>query len=126
LDDPIQAYLGPLFTGIASKWWVDEFYNALIVRPYLSLSRWLADIVDWQFWHDWFHDKVILAGYRMVTGLLAVQIDLGLIDAIANGLGKLTQSIASRLRRLQTGYVRDYALSVFLGVIVILGYLILR
>jgi hypothetical protein len=27
---------------------------------------------------------------------------------------------------LQTGYVRNYALSVFLGVVIILGYLILR
>jgi hypothetical protein len=33
---------------------------------------------------------------------------------------------AGSLRKIQTGYVRNYALTVFLGVIVIIGYLILR
>jgi NADH-quinone oxidoreductase subunit L len=126
LDDPIQAYIGPIYPGMANKWWVDEIYGTLIIKPYILFCQWLADVVDWRFWHDWFHDKVILAGYRRLTSLLAVQIDLGVIDAIANGLGKLIQSIANQLRRLQTGYARDYALSVFVGVIVILGYLILR
>jgi hypothetical protein len=36
----------------------------------------------------------------------------------------LTQRSAGSLRRLQTGFVRNYALAVFLGVVVILGYLI--
>jgi len=30
------------------------------------------------------------------------------------------------MRQFETGYVRTYALSVFLGVVIILGYLILR
>ena len=47
-------------------------------------------------------------------------------DAIANGIGTLTQRLAGSMRRLQSGYVRNYALAVFLGVVVIIGYLILR
>jgi len=97
----------------------------VILNPYISLSRFLADVVDWRFWHDWFHDQLLAGGYNLLTRLLAVRIDLGIIDGFANGLGALVQHSAGSLRRVQTGYVRNYALSIFLGVVIILGYLIL-
>jgi NADH-quinone oxidoreductase subunit L len=105
---------------------VDELYEAILLKPYIATSRFLADVVDWRFWHDWFHDVVIVRGYNALSSLLSVQIDLGFIDAIANGLAVATQWLAAQMRRIQTGYVRNYALSVFIGAIVILGYLILR
>jgi NADH-quinone oxidoreductase subunit L len=125
-DDPLRAWLGPLFSAMENKWWVDELYWALVVRPYMALALFLADVVDWRFWHDWFHDIIVAGGYRLLTSLLAVQFDLGFIDGIANGLGALTQRISGGMRRIQTGYVRNYALSVFVGVVLILGYLIIR
>ncbi len=124
-DDPLRVYIGPVFEVLKNKYWVDELYWTVILNPYISLSRFLADVVDWRFWHDWFHDKVLAGGYNLLTRLLAVQIDLGIIDGIANGLGTLAQRSAGSLRRVQTGYVRNYALFIFLGVVIILGYLIL-
>jgi NADH-quinone oxidoreductase subunit L len=109
-----------------NKWWVDELYQAIIVRPYQALSRFLAEVVDWRFWHDWLHDTLIVGGYNRLAQLMARQIDLGGIDAAANGLAELTKNLSSALRRLQTGYVRNYALAIFLGMVVIIGYLILR
>jgi len=67
-----------------------------------------------------------MGGYNLLTRLLAIRIDLGGIDAAANGLAVLTQRVAERLRQVQTGYVRNYALSIFVGVVIILGYLLLR
>ena len=125
-DDPLHAYLGPVYTGMQNKWWVDELYWAVIVNPYIALSRFLAEVVDWRFWHDWFHDTLIAGGYAGLSRLLALQVDLGGIDALANGLARSVQGLAARLRGLETGFVRNYALSVFLGVVVILGYLIFR
>lgn len=125
-DDPLRGMLGPVFGVLENKYYVDELYWALILNPYINLSRFLAETVDWRFWHDWFHDSVIVGGFRLIARLLAVRIDLGGIDAIANGLADFTRWVSSQLRRIQTGYVRNYAMSVFLGVIIILGYLILR
>ena len=125
-EDPLVQFLGPIFTGMKNKWWVDELYAALILNPYVALSRFLADVIDGRFWHDWFHDSVIARGFQGLTHLLAVPIDLGIIDGISNGLASWTGKAASSLRRVQTGFVRNYALSVFLGVVIILGYLILR
>ena len=124
-DDPLRAYIGPAFEVLKNKYWVDELYWKVILNPYIALSRYLADVVDWRFWHDWFHDQVLVGGYNLLTRFLAVQFDLGIIDGIANGLGALAQRSAGSLRRVQTGYARNYALAIFLGVVIILGYLIL-
>jgi len=125
-EDPLVSTIGPVFIALKNKWWVDELYWLVIVNPYVAISKWLANEVDWRFWHDWFHDKVLAGGFNLVTRVLSVQIDLGIIDGIANGLGSVTQRIAAAMRRIQTGFVRNYALAVFLGMVIILGYLILR
>ena len=122
--DPLKRLLGPIFTGMENKWWIDELYWAVIINPYIALSRFLAEQVDWVFWHDWFHDTVIAGIYRWLSKGLALQVDLGIIDGIANGLATVTRNSAGSLRRLQTGFVRNYALAIFVGVVAILGYLI--
>ena len=124
-DDPLRGVLGPVYTALEKKWWVDELYWAVILNPYIALSKFLAEVIDWRFWHDWFHDKVITAGFNQGTRLLSLRIDLGIIDGIANGLATVTKDLAAQMRRIQTGYVRNYALSVLIGVVAILGYLIL-
>jgi len=125
-DDPLRPILGPVFTALNHAWWVDELYWTIIINPYVSLAHFLADVVDWRFWHDWFHDTVIVGGYNKFTQGLSIQIDLGVIDAIANKLGDSVKRVAAKWRVIETGYVRNYALSFFIGVVLILGYLILR
>ncbi len=125
-EDPLRSYIGPVFDVFKNKYWVDELYWAVILNPYIALSRFLADVIDWRFWHDTFHDRVLLAGFNLLTRLLAIRIDLGVIDWLANALGELIKRTAASMRRIQTGYVRNYALSIFLGVVIILGYLLLR
>ena len=123
-DDPLRGMLGPVFTGMEHKWWVDELYWAVIVNPYVAIARFLAQVVDWQFWHDFFHDTIIAGGFRGLTWLLSKPIDLGIIDGFANGLAEGMQELAAQMRRLQTGFVRAYALSVFVGVVLIISYLV--
>jgi NADH-quinone oxidoreductase subunit L len=125
-DDPLRPVLGPVFTGMENKWWVDELYAAVIVNPYIRLSQFLGDVIDWRFWHDWFHDRFIVGGYQGMSRLLAQPIDLGFIDRTANGIAAFFKGFSGRLRLTQTGFVRNYALAVFLGVVVIVGFLILR
>jgi NADH-quinone oxidoreductase subunit L len=125
-DDPLRQVLGPVFTLWENKYWVDELYWTVILNPYVALARFLAEVVDWRFWHDWFHDTILWHGYNRLSGFLAGAFDLGVIDGIANGLAGATVGFSGTLRRIQTGFVRNYALSVFLGVILLIGYLILR
>jgi NADH-quinone oxidoreductase subunit L len=124
--DPL-ASLGVIFSGMTNKWYVDELYQSVIVTPFTKLSYFLADVVDWRFWHDWFHEKVIAGTYNWMSNIgLNLYADQKGIDALANGLGAWTQSLSGTLRKVQNGFVRSYALSVLLGVVLILGYLIFK
>jgi NADH-quinone oxidoreductase subunit L len=96
-DDRLAPVLGPVFTGMQNKWWVDELYGFLLVRPYKAVA---------DFFAGW--------------------VDQGVIDGFFNGLGSLSRGLAGLWSKLQNGYVRSYAAWVVLGVAVILVYLMLR
>ena len=123
--DPLQKVLGPgLFGFLQRAWYWDEAYLAVFVRGYDALAAFLAHTVDWAFWHDWFHETIVAGAYQRLSRFLARPVDLGVVDRLANELAGAVQGLAFVLRGLQTGYVRNYALSVFLGVVVMLGYLL--
>ncbi len=92
--DPVQAALPGVFTVLANAWGVDQAYQKLIVR-----------------------------GYQAAASFLAGAFDQGLIDGIVNGFGYLSRASAQVVRRVQTGFVRSYALVVLFGVVAILSYL---
>jgi NADH-quinone oxidoreductase subunit L len=125
--DPLKRLFGPVFTIFENKYWVDEAYWAVFVNRYGDVSRFLADVVDWRFWHDWFHEKVIAATYIWLSNTaLNRYADQRIIDAFANGLGEWTRRLSATTRKVQNGFVRSYALSVLLGVVFILGYLLFK
>jgi NADH-quinone oxidoreductase subunit L len=125
--DPLRRMLGPIFTGMQHKWYVDEAYKAVILDPYVRLAHFLADTVDGRFWHDWFHEKVIAGTYNFLTGIaLNRYADQRGIDAFFNDLGQWTKDASASLRRVQNGFVRSYALMVLVGVVAMLGYLLLK
>ncbi len=125
--DPLKRPLGFVFTGMENKWYVDEIYQAVIINPFARLSKFLAEVIDEKFWHDWFHEKVVAGTYNWMSNIaLDRYFDQRGIDAIANGLGVWTQNLSGTLRKVQNGFVRSYALSVLLGVVLILGYLLIK
>jgi NADH-quinone oxidoreductase subunit L len=88
----------PISTLLLNKYYVDEIYDALIVQPIKGIS----------------------------SLLLWKGIDAALIDGAVNGVGGMVRGSSSSLRKLQTGSIRAYAASLFLGVVVILGWYLLR
>jgi NADH-quinone oxidoreductase subunit L len=77
-----------------------------------------------KFMVDELYQAVIIGPYHKLADFFAHPVDQGVIDGVANGLGSLTTSLAGVLRKLQTGFARTYALSIFVGIIVILVYLL--
>jgi len=124
--DPLKKWLGPIFVGMENKWYVDEGYKFLFIDRYTDLAKFLSIKVDWDFWHEWFHNSVIARGFVGFANLLANPIDLGIIDNVSRILAKAVASSSESLRKIQTGFVRSYAFSVVLGVVAILGYLIFK
>jgi NADH-quinone oxidoreductase subunit L len=124
--DPIEAPLGGLFRALNNKWWVDEFYDWLVIRRYVRLANILAHQVDTIFWHNWFHDSLLAAGFRRGTRWLAESFDLPVIDGASAALARLVERLGSGLRRMQSGYVRNYAVYVLAGVVLMLSFFLVR
>ncbi|MCZ2126786.1 MAG: NADH-quinone oxidoreductase subunit L [Anaerolineales bacterium] len=125
--DPLKKPLGWAFTGMENKWFVDELYRAVVIGPYERLAAFLADAVDWKFWHDFVHDTLIVGGFNGLTKtLLDRNVDQRGIDAFFNSWGAFAEWLSANLRKAQNGFIRTYALATLLGVVLILGYLILK
>jgi NADH-quinone oxidoreductase subunit L len=96
--DAVAARFAWLHRLLLNKYYVDEIYDAAIVQPITRTSE----------------------------RALWKAVDAGVIDGAVNGAGALINGAAATLRRLQTGSMRAYALSIFVGVVVILGYFVWR
>jgi NADH-quinone oxidoreductase subunit L len=72
---------------LANKWYVDELYNAVIVRPLNGLAKFFAWLERW------------------------------IIDGAVNGVGRLVQYGGRQLRLLQSGQVGGYVLLMVIGIL---------
>jgi NADH-quinone oxidoreductase subunit L len=81
-----------LYHLISNKYWVDELYDAVIVKPYYFLCRRSVDFDTW------------------------------VVDGTVNFTGTFTDITSNIVKLFQTGYVRSYALYFFFGVVIIILY----
>jgi NADH-quinone oxidoreductase subunit L len=70
----------------------------------------------------WFVDKP----GRAVADGLANPVDQGVIDGAVNGVAALVTGIGARVRKIQTGFVRNYALTLLSGATVVLFVFLIR
>ncbi len=96
--DAVAARFAGLHRLLLNKYYVDEIYDAAIVQP----IRRGSERALWK------------------------AVDEGVVDGAVTGAGTIVSGAGAALRRLQTGSMRAYALSIFVGVVVILGYYVWR
>jgi NADH-quinone oxidoreductase subunit L len=125
--DPLEMKpeTAPLFAFANARMYWDRTYYRLFENPFNVASKFLADTLDWAFWHDYFHNMVLARGFNAIATFLSKPVDLGLIDGVVNGVGALARWFSGRLRRVQTGYVRTYAVTILVGVLVVIIVLLL-
>ena len=63
---------------------------------------------------------------RAVATACAVVVDGRIIEGVVNGVGTVVRSVGGQARKAQTGYVRNYALAIAVGTVVLLGYAVVR
>ncbi|HSL09872.1 MAG TPA: NADH-quinone oxidoreductase subunit L [Actinomycetota bacterium] len=112
--DPMQQALGPVWTVLVHRYYIDDFYMAAIVRP--IRDRVSAGI-------DWINQNVIdgvVNGAALLTRALSrvvAWVDRNVIDGAANAAGGVTGTTGGLLKYLQSGNVQWYAVVLFVGVI---------
>ena len=93
-----------------------------IARPTSVVSRLLLNA-----WYvDWLYDRAIVRPFYALSTLLAGAFDLGIVDGLVNGLGRAVTWASGELRRLQTGYVVNYALTMLAGAVIFVAYFLAR
>ena len=85
----------PIHRLVLNKYYVDELYDALFVKPLYRLFLWCAQIFD-----------------------------VKVIDGLVNGVARAVIAWALSLRRLQTGFVMNYALGMLLGAVALVAFLL--
>jgi NADH-quinone oxidoreductase subunit L len=90
----LRERLQPLPAAAAAGWYVDHAYSTLFVNPGVAAARFSANVFD-------------------AKG----------VDGIVNGLGGGVRRLAAAGRRIQTGFVRSYALGLFVGAVGVLVWL---
>jgi NADH-quinone oxidoreductase subunit L len=80
--------------------------------------------------HAWYVDDFVAAvvggPLRLAAVWSAYVFDLKIIDGAVNGVATLVRNGGGNLRRLQTGFVRNYALGVGAGAVALLAFVIVR
>jgi NADH-quinone oxidoreductase subunit L len=80
--------------------------------------------------HGWYYDEAVSAVVAgpgtELANFAAYQVDQGTIDGAVNGVAWVTQQTGRLLRKLQTGYVRNYALGLAGGAAAVLLYVAIR
>jgi NADH-quinone oxidoreductase subunit L len=95
MAESLAAGIKGLYTLVYNKYFVDEVYDATVVKPVVEGSR-----------------AVLWRG-----------IDVGVIDRLANGIGYGARDIGSLLRLFQSGNIRSYATWVVLGSVLLIAAL---
>jgi NADH-quinone oxidoreductase subunit L len=93
----VRLRLGPVNSIVRQKFFVDEIYATLIVSPMRVFASFLAGVVDRR-----------------------------IIDGAVNGLGGMVSAASGSWRKLQSGFVRSYAVGVFGGAALLVAYIVIR
>ncbi|MCX6997175.1 MAG: NADH-quinone oxidoreductase subunit L [Kiritimatiellaeota bacterium] len=121
---PARAFaagLQPLYTLVQNKYYVDELYNNVIVggckRLGILFARFDLGIIDG-----------VVNGAAWLTRLvskLSILFDGSVVDGAVNGVAHVHQRYGRMLRRLQSGYLYNYALAVVLGMVLLISFVLI-
>ena len=91
----LAAQFRPVYLFLLNKWYFDELYDAIFVRPYRALAR--------QLWQ---------------VG------DVAIIDGVPNGIASLTVDGSRQVVKIQTGSIAVYAFTMLIGLVLLVSILL--
>ena len=93
----LATRFAPIYRFLLNKWYFDELYDFLFVRPAIYLAK--------EFWQ---------------VG------DATIIDGVPNGLASLAEGGSEQIVRIQTGSIAVYAFTMLIGVVALVSLFLFR
>jgi NADH-quinone oxidoreductase subunit L len=112
----IDAALALLGVSLAVALW-GHAYERPAAEPEFLRRAWYI---------DWAYDRVIARGGTEVALETSSVVETKGIDGAVNGFAFIVRATGRQLRKVQTGYVRNYALGFTAGLVLILAYVLTR
>jgi NADH-quinone oxidoreductase subunit L len=123
-EDPLKKVLGPVYTLFENKYYIDELYQAVFVKP----AQWFSEKVVYELMDRKLIDG-FLHGVAQVTFWLGTQfkgkIEIPVIDNGAKWVAGLTHKSGERLKKIQTGNIQQYMIAAVFGAVLIFFVFIL-
>ncbi|MEJ2605409.1 MAG: NADH-quinone oxidoreductase subunit L [Anaerolineales bacterium] len=121
--DPLSRPLGPIYRLLQNKYYFDELYDLLFVRP----AYWFAET----FVYRWL-DRGVIDGFLHAVGRTALwlgsflrnAIDLPIVNGFGDAVGEGVKRFGRRIRVIQTGRVQEYLVIGLLFTGLLLSYVI--
>lgn len=115
--DPMVEILGGLYPVLKNKYYVDELYVRVFIKP----SQWFSRVVVSEFIDRGIIDGILhtLAKIFIWIGDFIKLLNIWLIDGVGDGIPELIAMFGARFRRIQTGRIQQYMLYVAIAVILI-------
>jgi len=114
LVERLAQIFAPIHTLLKNKYYVDEIYWALFVRP----TNRLAHLLDWFDFNV--IDRIFVDGFGWLASLwseIQSWIDDHVVDGTVNGIGWSAESLGALARRVQTGFVQNYLLVITMALV---------
>jgi NADH-quinone oxidoreductase subunit L len=102
-----------LHAFLLHKWYFDEIYSAVVVRPALVVAHWLK-VFDLYVIDGAIH---AIAGASVWVSKWDGIFDRNIIDGLVNLVGNTTYAVGAGFRRIQTGFLRSYVLFLVLAAV---------
>ncbi|HLF28031.1 MAG TPA: NADH-quinone oxidoreductase subunit L [Anaerolineae bacterium] len=112
--DPLVAALGPIHTLLRNKYYVDELYTAVVVRPVVAIAAWVYTAVDRAIVDGALHG-IGRAAQRLAeaTRVFDRTVINGGVDSMTEGM----KQFARVFRAVQTERLQDYLLIALASVV---------
>ncbi|MFM8805687.1 MAG: NADH-quinone oxidoreductase subunit L, partial [Planctomycetia bacterium] len=111
--DAVAAMFRPVYAFLANRWYFDELYHAIFVRPAFAIAG-LASGTD-RGVIDRLIDGIAWSA-RQLAGLDA-WIDRTIVDGLVNATATATWNLGLELKKLQTGRLRQYVMFIVVGTV---------
>jgi NADH-quinone oxidoreductase subunit L len=112
--------------GLAAAWYIYT-KKPEIARDMARRFDWAHFVLDRKYGFDEFNQAVFAGGSKLLGKFLWLVGDRGVIDGLAvNGSAHSIGKLAMVMRYLQTGMLYHYAMAIIVGLLVLLGWFVLR
>jgi NADH:ubiquinone oxidoreductase subunit 5 (subunit L)/multisubunit Na+/H+ antiporter MnhA subunit len=113
----LRRSLNVLYHATWNKWWFDELYDFIFVRPTLAIGRFIAYMLD-RGLIDGFINSLAWV-YRGGAAVVAVVGDRWIIDNFVDTVAEKTWDLGLSMRAVQTGRLRHYVMFIVVGTVVL-------